>query len=539
MGVAARTVASCGALACVCATSTLRGAPTIQSQATAVTFTDVTRESGVSFHHINGASPDKYLVETMGSGGLFFDFDDDGWLDLFLVDGGRLPTSVSPVRRHRLYRNRGNGTFEDVTAARASRIASTEWARARATTTMTAASTSTSPTSDRTSCIATTVADVHRRHAMTPAAARRSGARVARSSTSIATATSISSSTNYVDAVNNNPFCGNAQRRAGLLPSADLPALPNALYRNDGDGTFTDISKARRHRRSRQRPWRRCRDFDDDGRPDVFVANDALPNFLFHNDGDGTFHGGRRCRRRGRGRDGKAKGWHGDRVRRLRRRRTARSDRDQPRVEMHSLFRNVGEGSSRMRHRERRRASHSSVCRFWRRVLRLRQRRAISTSRSPTATSWPMSVPSRRRTLNAICCLRNSDGRFTMWTSERSGIRDRDGEPGAGRWRHRQRRRPRSAGHEQRRAARPAAKRGRSSFGQCAADTAARSREQPGRDRGQIVTATVGSRRQVREVQAGSSYLGQNDVRMHFGLGRAPAVPTASTSDGRAGGLRP
>jgi enediyne biosynthesis protein E4 len=53
----------------------------------------------------------------MGSGGLFFDFDNDGWIDIFLVDGGSLADpAVARPARHRLYRNRGDGTFEDVTA---------------------------------------------------------------------------------------------------------------------------------------------------------------------------------------------------------------------------------------------------------------------------------------------------------------------------------------------------------------------------------------------------------------------------------------
>src|SRR4026209_1324492 len=83
---------------------------------TAVRFTDVTRESGVTFHHVNGASSDKHLVETMGSGGLFFDYDNDGWIDLFLVDGGSLGDArVASQAGHRLYRNRGNGMFDDVT----------------------------------------------------------------------------------------------------------------------------------------------------------------------------------------------------------------------------------------------------------------------------------------------------------------------------------------------------------------------------------------------------------------------------------------
>jgi hypothetical protein len=79
-------------------------------------FVDVTRQAGIVFQHTNGASPDKHLVETMGSGGLFFDYDGDGSIDLFLVDGGSLADpAVAGRARHRLYRNLGNGTFEDVT----------------------------------------------------------------------------------------------------------------------------------------------------------------------------------------------------------------------------------------------------------------------------------------------------------------------------------------------------------------------------------------------------------------------------------------
>ncbi|MGH9242574.1 MAG: FG-GAP repeat domain-containing protein, partial [Vicinamibacterales bacterium] len=84
---------------------------------TAIRFTDVTREAGIEFRHINGASPDKYLVETIGSGGLFFDYDSDGWIDIFLVDGGSIADAAAARQaRHRLFRNRGNGTFQDVTA---------------------------------------------------------------------------------------------------------------------------------------------------------------------------------------------------------------------------------------------------------------------------------------------------------------------------------------------------------------------------------------------------------------------------------------
>jgi hypothetical protein len=84
---------------------------------TAAQFTEATREAGIDFRHINGTSPDKHLVETIGSGGLFFDYDDDGWTDLYLVDGGSFADpAVARRARHRLFRNRGNGTFADMTA---------------------------------------------------------------------------------------------------------------------------------------------------------------------------------------------------------------------------------------------------------------------------------------------------------------------------------------------------------------------------------------------------------------------------------------
>ena len=99
-------------------------------------FVDITQQAGITFRHTNGASADKHLVETMGSGGLFFDYDGDGWIDIFIVDGGSLAdASVARRAQHRLYHNRGGATFEDVTERWGSATASTAWAPAPATTT--------------------------------------------------------------------------------------------------------------------------------------------------------------------------------------------------------------------------------------------------------------------------------------------------------------------------------------------------------------------------------------------------------------------
>ena len=91
-------------------------------------FQDVAKAAGLAVPHVNGASPDKYLVETMGSGAVFFDYDDDGWVDLFLVDGGSLADAAVAARaRHSALPQRGAGTFADVTAA--SGIASREYGK--------------------------------------------------------------------------------------------------------------------------------------------------------------------------------------------------------------------------------------------------------------------------------------------------------------------------------------------------------------------------------------------------------------------------
>ena len=90
--------------------------PSQRSPGTAVRlpmFRDVARAAGLDFVHVNGASENRFLPEIMGPGGLFFDVDNDGWLDVFLVDGGSVAdATVASRARHRVYRNRRNGTFD-------------------------------------------------------------------------------------------------------------------------------------------------------------------------------------------------------------------------------------------------------------------------------------------------------------------------------------------------------------------------------------------------------------------------------------------
>ena len=83
-----------------------------------VHFSNVASEAGIDFRHENGASPEKHFPEIMGAGALIFDFDNDGWSDVFFVNGGSfVDDRVAEGAHHRLYRNDGGWRFSDVTEA--------------------------------------------------------------------------------------------------------------------------------------------------------------------------------------------------------------------------------------------------------------------------------------------------------------------------------------------------------------------------------------------------------------------------------------
>jgi hypothetical protein len=274
---------------------TAPGLPAGQQPSSAeVVFRDVAPAAGVSVTHVNGASPDKYFAEIMGSGGLFFDFDDDGWIDIFIVDGGSIADPrVATTARHRLFRNRQNGTFEDVSAQ--SGIRHGEYGMGAC-----------AGDYDNDGAVDLYVTNYgpsqlfrnlgHGRFVEVPKAG---GAGTALWSTSCAF-TDVDRDgfldlfvTNYVNAEKtNNKFCGRsaAPRLRGYCHPLAYDPLPNVLYRNTGKGTFEDISVRAGIAGLRGNGLGvAVTDVDEDGWPDVFVANDGRPNFLFRNKGNGAF----------------------------------------------------------------------------------------------------------------------------------------------------------------------------------------------------------------------------------------------------------
>lgn len=293
----------CSALALallVMMTGLRAGQPRVPSKASGVrhpvVFTDVSKAAGIAFVHVNGASAQKFLVETMGSGGLFFDFDGDGWVDLFLVDGGSLADArQNAAARHRLYRNRGDGTFADATER--SGIVHREYGMGAC-----------AADSDNDGLVDLYVTGMGGNRLYRNAAAGRfrdvtSAAGVAASGWSTSCAFGDVDKdgfvdlfvTRYLDAgIANNRFCGEPSRRLRVYcHPLNYRPLSSVLYHNNRNGTFTDVSgDAGISSSGGNGLGVVIADYDDDGWPDIFVANDSLPNTLYRNDGRGRFREG-------------------------------------------------------------------------------------------------------------------------------------------------------------------------------------------------------------------------------------------------------
>jgi len=263
-----------------------------------VRFVDEAAHAGIHFTLQNHATPEKHQVETMPAGVAVLDFDNDAFEDLYLVNGAHVPDLVKtgPADWNRLYRNNGDGTFVDVTERAGVRGEGYSMGVAAA-------------DFDNDGWTDLFVAGVNRnlllrnkRDGTFEDVTKRAGLEFQGPGKpwSISAAWFDYNNDGLLDLFIVNyckwdpakePYCGDpkAGYRTYCHPK-HYEGLPNQLFRNNGDGTFTDVSVAAGIAKHIGKGMGvAIADYDGDGRMDVFVANDAVRNFLFHNEGNGAF----------------------------------------------------------------------------------------------------------------------------------------------------------------------------------------------------------------------------------------------------------
>ena len=253
-------------------------------------FVDVTEEAGIQFKHNSGATEHKHIIETMGSGVVFFDYDTDGDVDLYFLQSGNVPEGKPQTLGNVLYRNEGDGRFTDVTE--------------------------TSGTGDTGYGMAAATGDIDNDGDLDLYVANFRQDRLYQNNgdgtfTDITEAAGIDNTLWSIAAVyldfdvdgDLDIFVVNYLVYELSMPVSTYKGIigyghprsykgtPDVLYRNNGDGTFTNIagktgvSNPVEGRGMAAVAW----DYNKDGLPDIYVANDTNRNFLYHNNGDSTF----------------------------------------------------------------------------------------------------------------------------------------------------------------------------------------------------------------------------------------------------------
>ena len=269
-------------------------------QAVSVRFTNTATGAGVRFVLNNSATPHKYQIEPMVAGVAVFDYNNDGFPDLYFVNGAQIPElqKTGPEFYNRLYRSNGDGTFTDVTELAGVEgegysmgVAAGDY--------------------DNDGWEDLYVTGVNRNTLyhnngdgtftdLTDKAGLRGVDPERGKMWSICAGWFDYDNDGWLDlfvvdycvwGLDKDPFCGSSRtgHRVYCHPSKFDP-LPNALYHNNHDGTFTDVSRSSGITQHLGKGMGVAfADYDGDGFTDVFVANDTTRNFLFHNNGNGTF----------------------------------------------------------------------------------------------------------------------------------------------------------------------------------------------------------------------------------------------------------
>lgn len=262
-------------------------------------FADITEKAGVAFLHQAPHTSRKYLIETMGSGVALFDCDNDGRLDIFFANGapysdptpkGFIPQKTGPEYWNRLYHQKPDGTFEDITENAGLKGIGYSMGVA--------------------------VADYDNDGYEDLYVTGYGGNRLYHNNgnctfTDVTQQAGVggsgwSSSATWVDLDNdglldlvvdryvewdwNDLWCGeHREGYRGYCHPDVFGAIPMLVFHNDGNGRFTEVS----HKLGLDKPAKALgiaiADYDLDGRIDLLVANDSMPEFLFHQKKDGTF----------------------------------------------------------------------------------------------------------------------------------------------------------------------------------------------------------------------------------------------------------
>lgn len=293
------SILSSGIVVWASATGGVGAFPATQTNEPVANFVDITARSGIDFRYQSSHTSRKYLLETMGSGVALFDYDNDGRLDIFFVNGahlddptprGSVPQKSGPTYWNRLYHQKSDGTFEDVTEKAGLQGAGYGFGVA----------------------VGDYDNDGYEDLYVTSFGGNKLYHNNGNGTFSDVTQTAgvvsegLSSSAAWVDLDGDgfldlvvlrylewdfeDLWCGPHQedRRAYCHPDLFKPIAP-VVYHNNHDGTFSDVTEKIGMAKPGKGLGLSIADYDRDGHIDLFIANDSVPEFLYHNKGNGTF----------------------------------------------------------------------------------------------------------------------------------------------------------------------------------------------------------------------------------------------------------
>jgi hypothetical protein len=251
---------------------------------------------------MNFATDMKYPFETLGGAAAAFDYDGDGFVDIFFLNGSPSPDHIrkDPASFNRLYRNTGKGSFADTTEAAG----------------LTGRGIKGYPQGVATgdydndgfvdiyvTCYGDNILYHNNRDGTFMDVTARAGVAMSEHPFKASACWIDADNDGFLDLFvthyfqwtfkeNSDDYCGDRTKPGGrtyCTPDVFKP-LPNVLYRNNGNGTFSDISEqAGLTKHLGKGMGVAMADYDNDGRMDIFVTNDKMPNFLYHNEGQGSF----------------------------------------------------------------------------------------------------------------------------------------------------------------------------------------------------------------------------------------------------------